>query len=82
MVERSTNTIILKHTADTLIPLIQRHEIPGSTRYLDGWSTYMNLNALWYRQFTVIHIYSFKKTYTHAVTGERVTLPPNRMEEA
>ena len=80
MVERSTNTINLNHTADTLISLIQRHVMPGSTRYLDGWSTYIDLNALWYRQFTVIHNYSFKKTYKHAVTRERVTLYTNRME--
>ena len=82
VVERSTKTTIQNRTADTLIPLIQRHVMPGSTIYLDGLSAYMDLNALWYRQFTVIHNYSFKKTYKHTVNGERVTLHTNRMEEA
>ena len=38
----------------------------------------MDLSVLGYRHFTVIHKYSFKKTYKHAVTGDIVTVHTDR----
>ena len=86
MIERSSNTIIIypvqNRTAETLIPLIQRHVVPGSTIYSDGWGAYLELNKLGYAHFTVIHKYSFKKSYKNTVTGEIVTVHTNTMEGA
>lgn len=86
MIERSSNTIIMypvqDRTANTLLPLIQRHVEPGSTIYSDGWSAYMDLNSLGYNHFTVIHKYSFKKTYKNTLTEEIITVHTNRIEGA
>ena len=86
LVERASNSLILypvsDRTADTLIPLIQRHVAPGSTIYSDGWSAYCSLNALGYRHFTVLHKYSFKKVYVKEGTDERVTVHTNQIEGA
>ncbi|XP_060590076.1 uncharacterized protein LOC132745237 [Ruditapes philippinarum] len=86
MVERSTNSLILypvkDRTADTLIPLIERHVEKGSTIYSDGFSAYFHLNDMGYRHFTVIHKYSFKKTYKNAETGDIEVVHTNRIEGA
>jgi transposase-like protein len=86
MVEKSTNSVILypvkDRTADTLIPLIERHLEKGSTIYSNGFSAYFHLNDMGYRHFTVIHKYSFKKTYKNAGTGEIKVVHTNRIEGA
>lgn len=86
MLARSSNTIILHpvndRSADTLIPLIQRHVIPGSTIFSDGWSAYCNLNELGYQHFSVIHKYSFKKVYVNNETKEEVICHTNQIEGA
>lgn len=86
MVERATNTLILypvaDRTADTLIPLIERHVEKGSAIYSDGWSAYCDLNKFGYNHFSVVHKYAFKKVYVNTKTGEKVTVNTNRMEGA
>ena len=86
LVHRDSNTIILYPVSDrkeaTLIPIIQRHVAPGSTIYSDGWSAYCDLNALGYKHFTVLHKYSFKKTYVNVETNEEVVVHTNRIEGA
>lgn len=86
MVERETNTIILYPVADrkeeTLLPIIQRHCLPGSSIYSDGWSAYCPLNDMGYEHFTVIHKYAFRKTYVNAETGEEKSIHTNRIEGA
>ena len=56
MVERDTNTVLLFPVTDkrdkTLIPIIQRHVVPGSTIYSNGWSAYCSLNDFGYDHFT------------------------------
>ena len=86
LVERASNSLILypvsDRTADTLIPLVQRHVAPCFTIYSDGWRQDCNLNALGYRHFTVLHKYSFKKVYVKEGTEEKVTVHTNQIEGA
>ena len=86
LIDRGTNTVILYPVSDrteaTLLPIIQRHVIPGSTIYSDGWSAYYNLNDAGYRHFTVLHKYAFKKEYRNTATGAIVTVHTNRIEGA
>ena len=86
LVERASNSLILysvsDRTADTLIPLVQRHVAHGFTIYSDGWRQYCNLDALGYRHFTVPHKYSFKKVYVKEGTEEKVTVHTNQIEGA
>lgn len=67
LVERQSNTLILYPVQDrsenTLVPLIQKHVMEGSTIYSDGWAAYSKLNELSYQHFTVLHSESFKKVY-------------------
>ncbi|XP_055999056.1 uncharacterized protein LOC130047694 [Ostrea edulis] len=86
MVERETNALIMypvsDRTEDTLIPVIERHVEKGSTIYSDGWSAYCKLNDHGYNHFTVLHKYSFKKTYVNTNTKEVVEVHTNRIEGA
>lgn len=69
MVERDTNTRLIypvsDRTEETLLPIIERHVEKDATIYSDGWSAYCKLNEAGYEHFTVIHKYSFKKTYVN-----------------
>ena len=84
MVERESNKIILypvsERSKEVLIPLITRHVETGSTIYSDGWSAYCDLNDIGYTHFTVLHKYSFTKTYVNQATGEEITVHTNRIE--
>ena len=86
IVERASNKIILypvdNRSADTLIPLIQRHVYPGSRIYSDSWASYMGLNELGYEHFTVVHKTNFKQRYRNVDTGETVDCHTNRIEGA
>ena len=86
LVDRTTNTVVVYPVSDrteaTLLPIIQRHVLPGSTIYSDGWSAYYNLNDAGYNHFTVLHKYAFKKEYRNKATGAIVTVHTNRIEGA
>ena len=75
LIERQSNTIILypvsNRSKETLIPLTQRHVVPGSTTYSDGWSAYCDLNSLGFDHFTVLHKYNSKKIYVNKTTQEK-----------
>nr|XP_011443777.2 uncharacterized protein LOC105339761 [Crassostrea gigas] len=86
MVEHDSNTLIIypvcDRTEETLLPIIERHVEKGSTIYSDGWSAYCKLNESGYEHFTVIHKYSFKKTYVNTKTHDIVEVHTNRIEGA
>lgn len=86
MVERDTNTLVMypvsDRSEDTLLPIIERHVEKGSTIYSDGWSAYCHLNDAGYDHFTVLHKYSFKKTYVNTRTQEIEVVHTNRIEGA
>ncbi|XP_061187524.1 uncharacterized protein LOC133195646 [Saccostrea echinata] len=86
MVERDSNTLVMypvsDRTEDTLLPIIERHVEKGSTIYSDGWSAYCKLNDAGYDHFTVLHKYSFKKTYINTKSQEVVEVLTNRIEGA
>lgn len=84
--ERESNRLLLYPVSDrtegTLLPIIERHVEKGSCVYSDGWSAYCPLNDLGYQHFTVLHKYSFKKTYVNKETKEEVEVHTNRIEGA
>ena len=89
MVERATNTMIMYSVNDrsrtTLLHIIKRHVVPGSTIYSDGWSAYCDLNSEGYSHFTVLHNlhkYTFKTFYRDIATGDIVEVHTNRIEGA
>lgn len=86
MVERDTNTRLIypvsDRTEETLLPIIERHVEKDATIYSDGWSAYCKLNEAGYEHFTVIHKYSFKKTYVNTKTQDIVEVHRNRIEGA
>ena len=86
LVERESNTLLLYPVSDrseeTLLPTIERHVEKGATIFSDGWSAYCPLNNLGYEHFTVLHKYSFKKTYVNQDTKEEVEVHTNRIEGA
>ena len=86
MIEVNSNKLIIypvkDRTKETLIPLIERHVAKGSTIYSDSWASYMTLNEIGYRHFTVVHKKSFKQTYKHMDSGEEVEVHTNRIEGA
>ena len=85
MIERQTNKIILypvdSRNSDTLIPLIQKHVLPGTRIYIYSWAAYMHLNTLGYQQFTVVHKTTFKQRYRYVNKGD-VDCHTNRIEDA
>eukprot|EP00057_Strongylocentrotus_purpuratus_P022140 XP_011676614.1 PREDICTED: uncharacterized protein LOC105444288 [Strongylocentrotus purpuratus] len=86
LVERATNKLVLypvdDRTEKTLLSIIKRHVVPGSTIYSDGWSGYSRLNANGYRHFSVVHKHQFKAVFEEELTGERVEVCTNGIEGA
>ena len=68
--------------AATLIPLIQRHVLPGSRIFSDSWAAYMSLNEMGYQHFTVCHKTTFKQKYQSVDTGEIIECQTNTIEGA
>ena len=46
-------------SANTLIPIIQKYVLPGTTIYSDQWPAYRKLNNLGYIHSTVNHSQNF-----------------------
>lgn len=67
--ERETKKLLLfpvdKRDATTLIPLIQRHILPGTTIYSAEWCAYKNLNDLGYEHQIVKHKVQVSETGAH-----------------
>ncbi|XP_066921897.1 uncharacterized protein [Clytia hemisphaerica] len=86
LVERETNRIIMypveSRNEETLLPLIKRHCMPGTTIFSDGWSAYQNLNDHGYEHFSVIHKKAFSATYKNVNTGRIIKVNTNRIEGA
>lgn len=86
MVERASNKLILypvdDRSAQTLIPIIQKHVRPGSRIYSDSWAAYFKLNEVGYEHFSVVHKTSFNQKYVNTQTGEEVSCCTNRIEGA
>lgn len=86
LIERTTNKLVIypidNRSANTLIPLIQKHVKPGSRIYSDSWATYQTLNPIGYEYFTVVHKTTFKQKYVNNETGEIVHCCTNRIEGA
>ena len=84
MAERATNHIMLypvdQRNQETLIPMIERHVVKGSTIYSDGWRAYQNLNKRGYKNFTVEHKHNFVQRYRDTLSGEIRTVHTNRIE--
>jgi hypothetical protein len=63
LVERRTHKFICmpvqSRDADTLIPIIQRHVVLGSTIHSDQWASYFGLTRLGYNHRTVNHSEDF-----------------------
>ena len=57
--------LVPQHDAATLIPIIQRLILPGSTVWSDDWVAYNQLNALGYVHQTVNH----SQHYVDPATG-------------
>ena len=51
--------VVEDRTANTLIPLVQRHVAPGSIIYSDQWRPYVQLRNLGYHHDTVNHSVEF-----------------------
>ena len=51
--------IVEKRDAKTLIPLIQKHVLPGTEIVSDEWKAYNSLNNIGYDHFTVNHSKNF-----------------------
>ncbi|CAG2247119.1 unnamed protein product [Mytilus edulis] len=69
-------------SANTLVPLIQKHVKPGSRIFSDSWAAYNTLNDIGYEHFSVVHKTSFKQKYVSTQTGEEVYCCTNRIEGA
>ncbi|KAG5679537.1 hypothetical protein PVAND_009097 [Polypedilum vanderplanki] len=73
LLERETGDIILvpveKRDRDTLIPIIQKYVLPGSTIISDFWKSYDTLNDLGYQHLKVNHSITFKDPETGANTN-------------
>ena len=86
LVERRTNNLLLfpvdDRTKDTLHGIIERHVVPGSKVYTDGWKGYYGLNAAGFKHFTVNHKHSFRVGYYNAETGATERVHTNRIEGA
>ena len=54
--------------ADTLIPIIQQHVVPGSWIWTDEWPSYSRLNSLGFNHQTVNHSENFIDPSTGAHT--------------
>ena len=88
IMERDSKKLILypvkNRSADTLLPIIQKHVSPGSTIYTDGWRGYANLPniGLGYKHYLVNHSNTFKAVYENAETGDIVNVDTNKIEGA
>ena len=60
---------VLRRNADLLIPIIQRHILPGTTVISDLWSGYRRLNEFGYTHLTVNHSQNFVDPQTGANTN-------------
>ena len=86
MIERESNRLLLfpvdDRSEETLLPIIKKYVVPGSTIYSDGWAAYRNLRNNGYEHYTVIHKDEFKAVYINTETEEEVELHTNRIEGA
>ena len=61
--ERKTGLVIAQVVpntrAETLIPIIQKHVLPGSIIYTDGFGSYYHLKKHGYRHRIVLHDYTY-----------------------
>ena len=57
-----------RRDAATLLPIIQRHVLPGIMIYSDGWAAYDTLDQLGYGHRVVIH----DDTFVDPVTGVHI----------
>ncbi|KAH7818350.1 putative Uncharacterized transposase-like protein [Monocercomonoides exilis] len=62
-------TIVPNRTKKTLIPLIQRFIMPGTTVVSDEWKAYTSLEELGYQHLTVCHKRNFVNSETGACTN-------------
>jgi transposase-like protein len=62
-----TMQFVPNRSAETLLPIIQRYCLPGTTIYSDGWLAYNSLRDLGYNHEIVIHEHEFvvPGTYIH-----------------
>lgn len=71
-VDRETNEAFLEivdeRSADTLVPIIQRNILPGTTVHSDEWAAYRTLGAYGYQHLTVNHSLHFIDPTTGADT--------------
>ncbi|XP_041485936.1 uncharacterized protein LOC121432146 [Lytechinus variegatus] len=85
LVERATNKLILYPVDDrseqTLLSIIKRHVVTGSTIFTDGWSGYSRLNEEGYRHFSVIHKNQFKAVFEDEATGREWKYVPTPSRE-
>ena len=51
--------VVVKRNAETLIPIIQRHVLPGTEIASDEWRAYSKLRELGYIHYTVNHSKNF-----------------------
>ena len=70
--DKSFFVIVEDRTADTLIPLIQKFILPGTTIISDCWRSYHRLGSLGYTHLTVNHSVEFRDWCTH--TNNRINL--------
>jgi transposase-like protein/IS1 family transposase len=56
-------------SAETLIPIIQRHLLPGTLIYSDGWRAYSALQDLGFSHAVVVHQNQFVNTVTGVHTN-------------
>jgi len=56
-------------SANTLIPIIQKYVLPGTTIYSDQWPAYRNLNNLGYIHSTINHSQNFVDPNTGTCTN-------------
>ena len=86
IIHRQSNKLIIypvnDRSADTLIPIIQRHVAPSSTIYSDSWAAYLKLNDVGYEHYSVCHKTTFKQSYKNVETGEIIHCHTNKIEGA